>query len=373
MTGRRVLLGIVLGGVLGFAASGEAGDSYLGKTSGEWVTILREHKDPKFRRVSLLALEAIGVKPGGVTKGLLEALRDDTDAEIRREIALLLGRIGPDAKGAPEALGERLANDKNELVRQAAATALGGRLAKVADGQVRTLAAALKDKHDGTRRAAAEALKNIGEPAQGAVPELIVLARDATADRFSRVYALQVISLWGKEDKGTAAALIQVAGEKEAHPTVRQAAAEGLGRLGGDDAATVTALGDALANGPPEVRRSAAASLGQLGVKAAPAWSAVKSALEDRKGESGTRYPLIRTAAALARLHADAVLVLAKLAQDDDAAENRLAAIQELGDLGAVAEKAVPVLQGIAQGEARATLREAAQTALKKVKGAAEK
>jgi HEAT repeat protein len=349
---------------------GEAGDSYLGKTSAEWVKILREDKNPKRRRVSLLALEAIGVKPSGVTASLLDALREDADPEIRQEIALMLGRIGPDAKGAAAALGERLANDKNELVRQAAATALGAKLVKEAAGQVRTLAAALKDKHGGTRRAAAETLKNLGEPAKDAVPEMIVLAKDTSADRFSRVYALQVISLWGQEEKGTGTALVQALGEKNAHPTIRQAAAEGLGRLGGDDPATVAALGTALTSAPPEVRRSTAAALGQLGAKAAPAWPAIKTTLEDRKGDSGTRYPLVRAAAAQAKEHPDAVPVLAKLALDDDAAENRLAAIQELGELGPTAAKATPVLQGIAQGEARARLREAAQAALKKIKGA---
>ncbi len=273
----------------------------------------------------------------------------------------------------PRRWGNGWPTTRAALVRQAAATALGAKLVKEAAGQVRTLAAALKDKHEGTRRAAAETLKNIGEPAKDAVPELIVVAKDASADRFSRVYALQVISLWGKEDRGTAAALVQAVGEKDAHPTVRQAAAEGLGRLGGDDPATVTALGTALIGAPTEVRRSAATALGQLGAKAAPAWSAVQATLEDRKGDSGIRYPLIRTAAALAKERTDAVPVLAKLAQDDDAAENRLAAIQELGDLGPTAAKATPVLQRIAQGDARARLREAAQAALKKIKGAAGK
>ncbi len=368
MSGRHVILGMTLVGVLALVTSGEAGDSYLGKSSAEWVKILREDKNPKRRRISLLALEAIGVKPSGVTAGLLDALREEPDPEIRQEIALMLGRIGPDAKGAAAALGERLANDKNALVRQAAATALGAKLVKEAAGQVRTLAAALKDKHEGTRRAVAETLKNLGEPAQAAVPELIALAKDATADRFSRAYALQIISLWGKEDKGTGPALIQALGEKDTHPTVRQAAADGLGRLGSDDPATATALGTALTTAPSEVRRSAAAALGQLGAKAAPAWPAIKTTLEDRKSDSGTRYPLIRTAAALAKDQADAVPVLAKLAQDDEAAENRLAAIQELGELGPTAAKAVPVLQGIAQGDARARLREAAQAALKSIK-----
>ena len=49
--------------------------------------------------------------------------------------------------------------------------------------------------------------------------------------------------------------------------------------------------------------------------------------------------------------------------------QNRLVAIQELGALGGAAEKAVPVLQDIARDDARATLRQAAEAALKKIKG----
>jgi HEAT repeat protein len=374
MTGRRILLTTAMLGMMCSAVyAGGGGGEFAGKSAGEWVKILREHKEPKFRRVSLLALETIGPKVTGVTAGLYEALREDPEPEIRREIAILLGRMGPDAKGAPDVLGERLLKDQNELVRQAAATALGGKLAKLADGQVRTLATALKDKHEGTRRAAAETLKAIGEPAAAAVPQLLEVARDPKADRFTRVYALQVISLWGQDDRNTAPALVAILGEKDAPVPVRQAAAEGLGRLGGEDAATVQALGQALDQGPAELRRTAAVSLGQCSTKAGPAWAIIKQTLEDRKGDSGTRYPLIRTAAALARQHTDAIAVLAKLAQDDNAAENRLAAIQELGELGSVADSVTAVLQEIAQSDARATLREAAQAALKKIKGATEK
>ena len=372
MTARRLILGAALLGVLCYATRGPAGD-VGGKSTAEWLKILREHKNIKFRHVAIVALETIGTKPAAVVPGLLEALREDPEPEIRQEIATLLGRMGPDAKGAPDALGERLANDKSELVRQAAATALGGKLAKVADGQVRALAAALKDKHEGTRRAAAETLRNIGKPAEDAVPQLIAVAKDTTADRFSRVYAVQVISNWGKEDKGTSPALIAVVGDKAALIPVGQAAADGLGRLGGDDPVTVEALGQLLESGPPELRRSAAVALGQLGARAAPAWSAIKKTLEDRKGDSTSRYPLIHAAATVAKQHADAVPLLAKLAQADDAAENRLAAIQELGELGAAADNAVPVLQDIAKGDARATLREAAQAALKKIKGTTDK
>jgi HEAT repeat protein len=368
MSGRGMLLGALLLGLLDHAARSSAGE-FAGKPAGEWVKILREHKDPKHRHVSLIALETIGPKGPGVTVGLLEAIRDDPDAEIRQEIAILLGRMGPDAKGAVDALGDRLANDKSGLVRQAAAAALGGKLAKLAEGQVKALASALKDRHDGTRRAAAETLKNLGEMAEPAVPQLTEVAQDVKADRFARIYAIQVIGQWGKDHKETAPALVAALGEKDAHVTIRQAAAEGLGRLGGDFAAGVTALGEALETAPPEVRRTAAVALGQMGEKSAPAWAPIKKTLEDKKSDSTARNALIRAAASIAKKQDDAVPVLAKLAQADDAVENRLSAIQELGELGARAETAVPALQAVAQDDVRATIRQAAEAALKKIKG----
>jgi HEAT repeat protein len=370
MTGRRVLswaawLGLVCCAVS--ATRGTAGE-FAGKPAAEWLKILREHKNPKARRLAMLALETIGPKVSGVAAGLTEALREDPDPEIRRDIAILLGRLGPDVKGAADALGDRLTKDSDPLVRQAAATALGGRLAAMADGQVVALAAALKDKHEGTRRAAAETLKNLGEAAQPAVPQLLDVVKDAKADRFTRVYAIQVVSQWGQDDSGTGPALVAALGEKDAHGAVRQAAAEGLGRLG-DYAAGVEALGRALEDATPDVRRAAAVALGPLGGKAAPAWPAIRKTLEDKKSDSTARFALVHAAASLVKQHPEAVPLLAKLAQEDDAAENRLAAIQELGELGAAAEKAVPALQVIAQTEARATLRDAAAAALKKIKG----
>jgi HEAT repeat protein len=362
-----VLLAGVLIGILAVLTA-DAGE-YLGKSAGEWVKLLREQKDAKKRHAILVILETIGPRPPAVVPGLLEALHDDPDPEIRQEIAIMLGRLGNEAKGSVEALGERLANDKSGLVRQAAATALGGKLASSAGSQVKTLAAALKDKHEGTRRAAAETLKQLGEAAEPAVPQLIEVAKDPAMDRFTRVYAIQVISLWGKENKATGPTLAAALGEKDTAIAVRQAAADGLGRLAADFAAGVTALGRALETAPPEVRRSAALALGQIGDKAAPAWPAIKKTLQDAKSDSAARSALIRAAAAVAKTEADAVPILAKLAQDDDAAENRLSAIQELGELGAVAAKAIPALTDIAQGDARATLRQAAETALKKIKG----
>jgi HEAT repeat protein len=369
MLGRGSLLGIAFAGLLFNAASGGAGGEFAGKSTGEWLKILREGKEVKHRSVAILALATIGPKVAGVTAGLIDAMREDPEPEIRREIAIMLGRLGPDARGATEALGERLAKDTSDVVRQAAATALGGKLAKEAEGQVKVLAAALKDKHEGTRRAAAETLKNLGELAEPAIPQLLEVAKDRSADRFTRVYAVQVIGLWGKDHEASGPTLALVLADKDTPVAARQAAAEGLGRFGGDFPAGPGALGQALLSGPPELRRSAAVALGQIGEKSAAAWPAIKKTLEEKGSDSSARYPLIRAAASLARQQSEAVPLLAKLAQEDEAVENRLVAIQELGDLGEAALKAVPILEAIAQADARAALRQAAEAAVKKIKG----
>ncbi len=338
----------------------------LGKTRSEWLQLLREHKEVRFRRAAILALEFIGPQQP-VLSGLYEALEKDPDPQIRREVAQLLGRMGPDAKGAALALATALQKDAAGPVREAAAAALGGKLAEQAQAHMPALTAALKDKDAGTRAAAAETLKNLGEAARPALPALAELARDRKEDRHARVFALQVLSRWGKENADTATVFVEVLQDGETAPDVRAAAAEGLGRLGMAPPAGVAALGQALGAKSAELRRAAAVALTALGSDARSAWPAIKTALTE--ADSGLRYQLIRAAGALAKDQPEAVTVLAERAERDDTTENRLAAIQELGEAGAAARPAEPVLVRLAAQEARARLREAAAAALKKVKG----
>src|SRR5581483_9872651 len=130
----RILIVVMFVG--GPAALHAGEDEVLGKKGSEWLKILREHKEVKFRRAAIIALEVIGPRGKGVLAGLYESLEKDSDPEIRREVALLLGRMGPEAKGAVGALGAALKGDKAEVVREAAAQALGGKLAEQAHTQV---------------------------------------------------------------------------------------------------------------------------------------------------------------------------------------------------------------------------------------------
>ncbi|MCI0380503.1 MAG: HEAT repeat domain-containing protein, partial [Gemmataceae bacterium] len=117
---RGVFLMCALGLLLGSSGFTFAQDEeVLGKKRSEWLAILKEHKEVKFRRAAIIALEVIGPRSRGVLEGLFEALDQDADPEVRREAALTLGRMGADAKGAAEALGEALKRDKADVVREA--------------------------------------------------------------------------------------------------------------------------------------------------------------------------------------------------------------------------------------------------------------
>lgn len=367
-TAKLVALALALVLALGTTAPAQKKeDTVLGKTSAEWLTILREHKELRFRRAALIALETFGPLVKGVVPGVVEAVEKDSDPKIRREAALLLGRMGNDAKSAPPALAQALRHDKSEAVREAAAAALSS-FGEEASDHVPALAAALKDKQAGVRAAAAESLYKLGSGARSALPMLLTTARTRTEERYPRQFAVQYLGRWGKDEPETCPALAEILADKSAPQAVRAAAAEAIAKAGCASKECVTALAGVLGEAKqPELRRAAAVAVAGLGGKAKDAWPAVKAGLRD--GDSALRNQLVRAAGALAKEQIEAVGELTRLAKTDDATENRLAAVQELGELGPFARNAVEDLQAIAQRDVRGSVREAAAVALKKIKG----
>jgi len=339
-------------------------EEVLGKKRSEWLMILKDHKEAKFRRAAVIALEVIGPRVKGVLDGLFDAVEHDLDPEVRREIALTLGRMGAEAKGAANVLGDVLQRDKSDKVREAAALSLAGKLNDQAHTQVLTLAGALKDPHPGTRAAAAEALKNLGEKAKLALPQLTAVAQDRKADRFPRIYAIQMISKWG--DDSTLPVLVGIFQDKDAMPAIRQGAIEGMGRIGGRVEPAILAQG--LKEKDVELRRAAALALSQVGSKIKDAWPAIKEAYQDP--DNAVRNQVIRLAGSLGKDEREAVTLLADAAQKDANLENRLAALQELEQLETAAMDALPALNRLVAEDVRASVRDAAQSAVKKIKGA---
>jgi HEAT repeat protein len=348
-------------------AAAQQDDKVLGKKSAEWLTILKDHKETKWRRAALIALEVFGARTRGVLPAVLEALDKDKEPEVRREAALLLGRMGPDAKEAVGPLADALKKDKADGVREAAAIALGGKLNEFAHDHVLVLAGALKDAHAGTRGAAAEALRHLGEHAKIAVPQLVDVLKDAKSDRLLRLYAIQMVSRLHEEPAEKSAVLLGVLSEPGAHLSLRVAAVEGIGRAEQLTEAELKALGPLLKDKATELRRAAAGALARHGEQAGSLWSEVQAGLRDE--DSNVRYQLLRVAGALAGEQKEAIAALVQAAVKDEHVENRLAAIGELGQLGAAASGATEALSKIAAGDARAAIRDAASAALKRISG----
>jgi HEAT repeat protein len=341
-------------------------ETVLGKTRTQWLQLLKTAKEVKVRRAALIALEVLGPKMSGVTDGVIESLEKDADAEVRRDAAQALARMGADAKGAVDALAEALKKDKDGNVREASARGLG-RLAAQVDTQTFILAAALTDPHAGTRAAAAETLHTLGDKAKLALPQLLKVLVDKKADRFPRMYAARIVARFDTEAQTTVPALLSVSVDREAPVKVREAAVEALGRLGAaaEDAAGPLANIIQAKEEKAELRRAAVVSLGKVGGKAALAWPALKIAIKD--GDGGVRYQAIRLAGSLAKEDKTIVTSLAEAALKDENVENRLAAIQELGQLGELAADAAPTLVQLSS-DSRGSIREAAADALKKIK-----
>lgn len=346
-------------------------DTILGKTIGEWIKILREHENPKFRRAALIALEYGSAASRTGLPTILEAVEKDKDPQVRREAVMVLGRLGPEAKGTLKTLAAALQNDKAETVRESAATALGNKkFAESAQDYVSVLADALKDPHAGTRLAAATALRNMGDLAKPAVPALTETVKNRNESPLVRAVAIHVISRQGKENSQIPPLLIDILLHEDNSLTVRESAAEGLGLSGSEAPEVIAALGKTLSAKSIELRKAASIALSTLGMKAKSGWPAIKLRLtEQMEPNSSVRNHLIRLTGVLAKAKTDAIPVLSSLAAKDDSTENRIAAIQELGELGALARESLTVLSNLALQDARAAVREAAEKAVKQIKG----
>jgi HEAT repeat protein len=353
--------------IIGMTLPARADDeSVLGKTRSQWLELLKSGKQTKLRRAALIALEVLGPKTAGVTDGIIEALDKDADAEVRRDAAQTLARMGADAKGAVDALADALKKDKDGSVREASARGLG-RLAAQVDTQTFILAGALTDADAGTRAAAAETLNALGDKARIALPQLLKVLADKKADAIPREYAARIMGRLDSETKTTVPALAAVCVDKQAPLKVRETAVDALARLGTAAEETAEPLARIVQakDEKPALRRSAVVALGKIGIKAALGWPALQNALRDN--DNGLRYQAIRLAGALAKDDKAIVPALADSALKDENVENRLAAIQELGQLGNLAVAAVPTLNQLTS-DSRGSIRNAAQDALKKIK-----
>jgi HEAT repeat protein len=343
-----------------------------GRKASEWMKMLINDSRPKARRIALTALEVIGPKADRVLATLIYVMSEDKDAELRREVAQTLGRMGEDARGAVKALMRVLGDDKDGLVREAAARALGA-MAPHSRNAVGDLGKALDDKHPGTRAAAAAALKDLAAEAKSALPNAIAAlkAHKGKDDGPTRIYLAKLVGLLAADAKAAIPVLGETVGDTGDDPRVREAAAEALGRFGQDAESTVKQLGAAVSSDKAkpdrDLRKAALLALGKVSSDPKLVWPFVKGVLGEADGS--LRLQAVRTAGPLGKTEQEIVRALAERAAKDLNVDVRLAAIQELGALGAAARPALGTLKALAADEPRPALRDAARAALKNIPG----
>jgi HEAT repeat protein len=341
-----------------------------GKTVGEWIKILRTHEKEKYRIAALVALEYGREAHRSGATAVLDCVENDKSAAVRLQAVALIGKLKPDEfkKGA-KTLIVVLKTDKADEVREAAAAALGNeRYIGQAQLYANDLAEALKDSHGGTRIAVAAALRNMGEHAKPAFPVLVAAAKNPKEEVQVRVAAVHILGRHAKDDPQTLPLLLELAANTDNMASLRDIAIEGLGRSGSDTPDAANLLAKILSEKNLELRKSAAVALGGLGANAKSGWPTIKERIVDKKENSSIRNHLIRLAGALGKSNPEAVTALIAAAKEDESTENRIAAIQELGELGPLAKSAVEPLTNIAAQDARAAVREAASKALKQIR-----
>jgi HEAT repeat protein len=376
MSCRFVVLTALALGMLSGPAWGQP--KVLGKTQAEWIKILEEHKETRFRRAAVLALKSEEfARTPELKAALTQAMTSDKEPEVRREVAAALGDFKGEAKDMIDALAQRLEKDDNAKVREAAARSLG-RLAEFAGIHVPRLGQALKDADPATRTAAAEALIAFGDKAREVFPQLTEAALDPKNEVFMRIYAVRILAKHSARGDKTAEVLATILSEKSAALDLRQMTATALGLLGPQGLAGVAALAQAFEDDRPgekqdkdqfqELRRTAGAALGKVGPKAVAALPAVVKVMHDP--DVALRAQAVRLTGVFGKDNAEVATHLVQLLKEERNAEVLVAVIQESAELGI--QPAVEQLTALAE-DPRMTIRDAARVSLKKLMGGEKK
>lgn len=178
-------------------------------------------------------------------------------------------------------------------------------------------------------------------PSRDPVGVAVEAIRSALGDESATVrnLAAEALGRIGPPARSVAPGLI--AALADADETVRCRAAEALGRVGAEDVATLDALVALLGDASAPVKTSAARALGSLKAAAAAAVPALVPLLQDR--DESVREAAAEAVAAFGPLDEDAADTLAEgLASPDTVVRAQTA--EALGTIGAAAEEVAPAL-----------------------------
>jgi HEAT repeat protein len=207
-------------------------------------------EDADLRWAAFEALVTIG--PGAVG-ALTAALSRSKNGNVLEKAAQALGKIGPTAAVAIEALGTLLRDpDQMERVRKAAAEALG----QIGGPATELLVRALNDRSVGLRQAAAEALGNAGDTAA-----LRALSALVSGDKDSGVRRAAAAAL-GKMGAEAVGPLIAALGDTD--EVVRLVVVQALGGIGPDASAASGPLCGMLHDQDNPVRNAASEALRKI-------------------------------------------------------------------------------------------------------------
>lgn len=344
-------------------------------TISEWIKKLRTHESPGHRRLALIALEASDTAGKSGLPALIDATDEskEKDTTVRQDAVALLGRQPLETRGAMKTLVSVLQTDKSGEVREAAALALGARFIKLAPDYLNVITEKLKDEHLGTRIAVAVMLRDLGAKAKPAFPALLEALENGKENAQVRAAAIHVLSRHAKDDAKLPPLLVSLLKSSDTPQALREAAVDGLGRSDSDSADVVNALCETLTSPKVELRKAGAIALVALGAKAKSGWPAVRArvAYEGKdhspvESDAGIRNYLIRLAGTLAKANSEAIPPLTEAAVHDTSTENRIAAIQELGELPMLPQDTRTALMQIASDDPRESIREAAKKALRR-------
>ena len=276
------------------------------------------------RSVRATAVVALGNCGAAAAAPLVKALADP-DEDVRQRAVEALQRVGPAA--LPQLITALLAND--EYIQLGAAAALGRIGPAVAEATPDLLRASVDSQHGPVRRAAAEALRQVG---LAAAPKLVALAFGDQPPRV-QLRAMEILEQFGP---AAAPAFVAALGYQE--EAARRGAVEALARMG---SAAVPALVDAFANPDERVRGGAVEAFG--GIEATDAAiPALSAALHHR--DVFVRRSAVEALAALGHAATDAVAELAEALCEDRDEYVRVRAAEALAAMGPAAADAAPIL-----------------------------
>ena len=348
--------------IMALAAIGDASRPAIGE-----IAKALDAQENSLRFAAAFALGRLRAKEADAA---LEKAAMDADPLLAAIAAWARARIHPDDKqlvgAAVEKLTAGLAGGK-PAVQTAAISAISDLKGSIDDATEKRLTdefvRLLSSPEADVREAAAAALVREGPLAVDALEK-------ALADPGVRGIAMEILTAIGPVSKGALDSFLTALADPD--PSHRGDAAIAIAAVGPDAADAVPALQAMLTatDGPPGLRYAAAYALGRIGAAAKPAATDLQtlSGADDQLLATVATWASLKIEPGNTALFASAVPLLRNALRGGEQLA-RLEAAVALGDIGAPAADAVPILELVAEEDPAPAVRSAAKRALEQIRG----